>query len=188
MTRGTAPGDGGADPLARDLAISSADAARLRGHGALSRAERPIADADGGIGRPWRRVDLLDGLAASGRINAEMREAGDAFRRQFRLAALDPLKARGFEPAAGASRDGEPARAETARRAIAAALTALGGAASPAGSCAWHVLGAELSLRAWALRRGWNGRQLRQEEASGILIAALAVLAAHWSRGRPRGA
>ena len=58
-------------------------------------------------------------------------------------------------------------------------MAALGGISSPAGSCVWHVVGLQRSVREWAIRHGWGGRPVRQEQAQGILIAALGVLAAH---------
>jgi hypothetical protein len=42
------------------------------------------------------------------------------------------------------------------------------------------VLGWERSLKEWALEQGWNGRRVSQEAASGILIAALGALEAHF--------
>jgi hypothetical protein len=54
------------------------------------------------------------------------------------------------------------------------------GANSPAGSCAWHVLGCGRSVREWALRQGWGGRPVRQEQAQGMLVAALGLLAVHY--------
>jgi hypothetical protein len=60
------------------------------------------------------------------------------------------------------------------------ALLALGGHDSPAGSCAWHVLGCGSSVRAWALRRGWRGRAVEVHQAHGILVAALGLLANHY--------
>jgi hypothetical protein len=56
---------------------------------------------------------------------------------------------------------------------------ALDGISSPAGSCVWHVVGLQGSVREWAIRQGWGGRPVRQEQAQGILVAALGVLAAH---------
>jgi hypothetical protein len=38
----------------------------------------------------------------------------------------------------------------------------------------------ERSLREWAIRQGWGGRPVRQEQAQGILLAALGMLAAHF--------
>jgi hypothetical protein len=55
----------------------------------------------------------------------------------------------------------------------------LGGLTSPAGSCVWDVVGLQRSVREWAMRQGWGGRPVRQEQAQGILIAALGVLANH---------
>ena len=48
---------------------------------------------------------------------------------------------------------------------------------SPAGSCVWHVVGLQRSVR--EIRQGWGDRLLRQEQAQGILVAALGMLAAH---------
>jgi len=56
---------------------------------------------------------------------------------------------------------------------------------SCAGPCVWQVVGLQRSLREWAMRQGWGGRPVRQEQAQGIMIAALGVLAAH---ARYRGA
>jgi hypothetical protein len=47
----------------------------------------------------------------------------------------------------------------------------------PAGSCVWHVVGLQRSVREWAIRQGWGGRAVRHEQAQGILVAALGVLA-----------
>ena len=49
----------------------------------------------------------------------------------------------------------------------------------------WHVVGLQRSVPEWAIRQGWGGRPVRQEQAQGILVAALGMLAAH---GGYRGA
>ena len=67
-------------------------------------------------------------------------------------------------------------------------LEALGGLSSPAGSCVWHVVGLQRSVREWAMRQGWGGRPVRQEQAQGILVAALGVLAAHFGHGEAKRA
>ena len=64
-----------------------------------------------------------------------------------------------------------------ARRRVHNALEALGGIGSPGGSCLWHVLGCGCSIREWAICQGWGGKPVRQEQAQGILLAALGVLA-----------
>ena len=38
----------------------------------------------------------------------------------------------------------------------------------------------ERSLKEWALQQGWSGRRVSQAAASGILIAALGALEAHY--------
>jgi hypothetical protein len=55
---------------------------------------------------------------------------------------------------------------------------------SPAGSCVWHVVGLQRSIREWAMRQGWGGRPVRVEQAQGILVAALGVLAGSYGYGR----
>jgi len=63
---------------------------------------------------------------------------------------------------------------------VAAALDALGGHTSPAGSCAWFVLGEEFSLRTWATRRAWCGKPIHGPMAQGVLVATLGTLAMHF--------
>jgi hypothetical protein len=65
-------------------------------------------------------------------------------------------------------------------------MRALGGISSPAGSCVWHVIGLQRSVREWAMRQGWGGRPVRQEQAHGILIASLGMLAVHFGYGEAR--
>jgi len=71
-----------------------------------------------------------------------------------------------------------------ARRRIGGALDALGGLGSPAGSCVWHVVGLQRSIREWAMRQGWGGRPIGEKPAQGVLIAALGVLARHYGYAR----
>ena len=75
-------------------------------------------------------------------------------------------------------------RIEGARNVVWRAIQAVGGIGSPAGSCLWHVVGWERSLKEWALEQGWNGRRVSQEAASGILIAALGALEGHFGIAR----
>ncbi|HEV2303341.1 MAG TPA: DUF6456 domain-containing protein [Stellaceae bacterium] len=124
-----------------------------------------------------------------GSITAAMRQAGDDFHARFATARLDPLRAHDWRrprPGGMPSRLGdEPgARIEAARRAVWRAILAVGGIGSPAGSCLWHVIGWQCSLKEWALEQGWNGRRVSQEAASGILIAALGALQSHFGSAR----
>jgi hypothetical protein len=96
-------------------------------------------------------------------------------------ACVDPLA--DFEVTSAQRRRIEPEPNEyrpRARRCVHKSLEALGGLSSPAGSCVWHVVGLQRSVREWAIRQGWCGRPVRQEQAQGILVAALGMLAAHF--------
>jgi hypothetical protein len=153
----------------------------------LKRAQRPgrtleegrEVDPDGRIVLRHRTVDSLRTLLRSGAITEAMHDAGRAFQRDFQFAGLDPIGARPMMLPPGGG--GAPELTESqldARRRVHKALEGLGGIGSPEGSCLWHVLGCGCSIREWAIRRGWSGQPLRQEQAQGILIAALGVMAA----------
>jgi hypothetical protein len=48
------------------------------------------------------------------------------------------------------------------------------------------VVGIQRSVREWPMRQGWGGRAVRQEQAQGILVAALGVLVSCHDRGERR--
>ena len=154
-------------------------------HGPVERLAQPIADATGHPARPYRAVDTLAVMERRGSITAAMRQAGEDFRARFAVAQLDPLRAlnlthlRVAETGPRPDKDAPGPRIEAARRSVWTAIQALGGMASPAGSCLWHVLGWELPVKEWALQQGWSGRRISQETASGVLIAALGALESH---------
>jgi hypothetical protein len=152
---------------------------RLR-HGAIERLPRAIADEHGRPARPYRTVDTLAQMERRESITSAMRAAGEDFRVLFQRAHLDPLRAASYEPriaGAGAPADPPGLRTQAARDAVWRTLTAVGGLGSPGGSCLWHVVGLEHTLRQWAIEQGWRDRQLDQETAAGILIATLGMLA-----------
>ena len=154
--------------------------ARLE-RGDVERLEHSIADEEGRPARPFRTVDTLARMLSRGSINAAMRQGGEDFRAVFAAAQLDGLRSPDLARVPQTLRELEPtARQAEARKRVWQALQALGGIASPAGSCVWHVIGCEWSVRDWALREGWGGRPLSQEAASGILVGALGVLQAHY--------
>lgn len=169
--------------------LSRPTAERLR-HNPIERLDRVIADAQGSASRPYRALDTLAVMERRGSITAGMRQAGEDFRVRFATAQLDPLRAldlsqlRFGEARSRGDDDGPGLRIEAARKAVWRAIQAIGGIASPAGSCVWHVVGWERTLKAWALEQGWNGRRVTQEAASGILVAALGALEAHFGSGR----
>jgi hypothetical protein len=158
-------------------------------HGAIEQPARPIADDAGRPARPFRAVDTLQTMERRGSITAAMREAAEDFRVRFATAQLDPLRALDYSQTRNsapksAKRGSEPGlQIEVARDHVWRAITAVGGPRSPGGSCLWHVVGWERSIKQWAFEQGWNGRRISQEAASGILIAALGALEAHFRRG-----
>ncbi|HLJ21413.1 MAG TPA: hypothetical protein VKU84_14500 [Stellaceae bacterium] len=145
--------------------------------GEVERLPTAIADEQGRPARPYRATDTLLVMERRGTITSAMRQAAEDFRAIFYAASLDPLRAPDLNRIASVSRD--PFRGERggqAREQVWAAMTALGGIQSPAGSCVWHVVGCEWTLKDWALREGWGGRPLGVETAAGVLVGALGVL------------
>ena len=159
-------------------------------HGPVERLEQPIADLSGQTARPYRALDTLAVMERRGSITAGMRQAGEDFRARFAVAQLDPLRAVDLSHLRLGERGPRPdiaspgLRIEAARTTVWRAIQAVGGLGSPAGSCLWHVLGWERSVKEWALEQGWSGRRVSQESAAGILIAALGALEAHFGGGR----
>ncbi len=154
--------------------------ARLR-HGTVVPPERQTLDARGAIGAPYRALDWLELMERRGAISPEMRAGGDRYASDFRAAHLDPLRALRIDRPRIEHPHGPPsapaAEALSARGRIQAAQRALGGPGSPCERAAWHVLGFGRSVAEWCREEGgW----LRQETAKGIVIGALAVLAAHY--------
>jgi hypothetical protein len=136
-------------------------------------------DPDGRIVYHHRTVDTLGKMLRAGTIDQAMYDAGQDFQVSFIVAQLDPVRAVPILRVPGTGREPElNERQLHARRRVHKAMAALGGVSSPAGSCVWHVVGLQRSVREWAIRQGWGGRQVRQEQAQGILVAALGMLAA----------
>jgi hypothetical protein len=113
-----------------------------------------------------------------------MHDAAKDFQAAFIVAQLDPMRAVPILRVPGTGREPElNDRQLHARRRVHEALEALGGISSPAGSCVWHVVGLQRSVREWAIRQGWGGRPVDQKAAKGILVAALGMLAAGYRSG-----
>lgn len=143
----------------------------------------PVRETDQETGTPIavrRAVDTLGLMLANGTITPAMHDAGAVFRAQFRAAALDELRAMPLVRVPGGSGDTPTERQAAARAKVAAAIDTLGGVDNAAGSCVWHVVGLECSVREWAMRQGWGGRSVPATQAQGMLVAALAVLAGHY--------
>ena len=146
-------------------------------HGPVGEAVRE-ADPETGLPVVHRRtVDTLGQMLANSTISQDMHDAGAVFRSQFRIAALDSLRAAPLLRMPAGVGEGMTERQMAARQRVAQAITALGGYDSAAGSIVWHVVGLEHSVREWAQRQGWGGRSVGHAQAQGMLVAALGMLA-----------
>jgi len=149
-------------------------------HGAVS---EPTRGVDPDTGRPAtqrRMTDSLGQMLANGSITPAMHEAGCMFRTQFRAAMLDSIRVSCLVRVSGGSDDGPTEHQAAARRRVAEALAVFGGTDTACGSCLWHVVGMECSVREWAGRQGWGGRSINHVQGQGILVGALNVLAVHY--------
>jgi Domain of unknown function (DUF6456) len=158
---------------------------RLR-HGPVERPDRAIADEAGRPARPYRGVDTLAQMLRRNTISPPMYQAAEDFRVLFHRASLDPLSVPDLSRVPSDPRGVEPPlslRQAEARAQVWKALEALGGIASPAGSCVWHVVGCEWSVKDWAARQGWGGRPLSPETGAGVLVGALGMLKTHFRLG-----
>jgi hypothetical protein len=146
-------------------------------------------DPDGRIVYHHRTVDTLGKMLRAGTIDQAMHDAARDFQASFIVAQLDPVRAVPILRVPGTGREPDLSERQLhARRQVHQAMAALGGIGSPAGSCAWHVIGLQRSVREWAMRQGWGGRPVRQEQAQGILVAALGMLAGHLGYGAAKRA
>jgi hypothetical protein len=155
--------------------------ARIKPHKVRGRQLEEVRekDPDGRIVVHHRTVDTLGKMLRAGTITEEMHDAARDFQAAFIIAQLDTLRALPVLRVPGTGREPDlNERQLHAKRRVHEAMQALGGLSSPAGSCVWHVVGLQRSVREWAMRQGWGGRPVRQEQAQGILVAALGMLAA----------
>ncbi len=107
------------------------------------------------------RLQIMERRGSITRLG--MRQAGEDFRRRrFAQAQLDfpttgdrsHRASRMGDRNARRDREAPGLRIEAARETVWRAIQAVGGIASPAGSCLWRVLGWERSLKEWALEQG----------------------------------
>ena len=163
--------------------------ARTKPHKVQGRQLEEVREADPD-GRPvlhHRVVDTLGKMLRAGTIDEAMYDAAKDLQASFIVANLDPLRALPILRVPGTGRDPDLSERQLdARRRVQEAMQALGGMSSPAGSCVWHVVGLQSSVREWAMRQGWNGRAVEQKEAKGILVAALGMLASHYGHSETK--
>jgi len=147
----------------------------------------PIYESDPD-GRPvvhHRTVDTIGRMLRSGTITKPMHDAARDFEATFTIARFDSVVCMALDriPGSGSAADLTDAQVD-ARRRVGEAIDALGGLGSPAGSCVWHVVGLQRSIREWSMRQGWAGKSIGEKQAHGILVAALGVLAGYYGYTR----
>jgi Domain of unknown function (DUF6456) len=143
----------------------------------------PVYEADPD-GRPvvhHRVVDTIGRMLRNGTITKAMHDAARDFGATFTVARFDPVVCMALDRIPGSGRAADLTDAQIdARRRVGKTLDALGGLGSPAGSCVWHVVGLQQSIREWSMRQGWGGKPIGEKQAHGILVAALGMLAGHY--------
>ena len=142
------------------------------------------ADPKGEMVTHARAVDTVARMMKAGTITRVMHDAARDFQAHFTVAAYDAIPPRDMVRVSGGGWTNDLTDNQiAARNRVARALAALGGMVSPGGSCVWHVVGLGYSLREWALGQVWNGRSMHSSHATGVLVAALGVLAVHYGYG-----
>ena len=142
------------------------------------------ADPDGRPVTHARAVDTIDRMRRAGTITRAMHDAARDFQAHFTVAAYDATPPRDLVRVSGGGWTNDLTDNQiAARNRVARALGTLGGIGSPGGSCIWHVVGLGYSLREWAVQQGWAGRPVHGSLATGVLVAALGVLAVHYGYG-----
>lgn len=134
----------------------------------------------------YRTVDTLALMLRNGSITGAMHDAGQQFSQDFARAFCSGVASPRLDGLPGGTAPGQMMVEKNAgaARSVRDALVAVGGSGSPAGAALWYVAGLQLSLREWALRDGWNGKRIDRDEAKGILVAALGVLARYYGYER----
>ena len=137
----------------------------------------------------YRTVDTLALMLRNGSITGAMHDAGQQFSQDFARAFASGVASPKLDGLPGGTAPGQMMVEKNAgaARAVRDALEAVGGNSSPAGSALWYVAGLQMSIRDWSLRDGWNGKRVEKNEAKGILVAALGVLARYYGYERSGG-
>ena len=136
----------------------------------------------------WRASSHLQRMLNKGTIKASEALAGEVFYQDFHRAGWHALRAASMEWSPRGERGDNPG-VQAARLELYKAFDVMGGLGAPCSQVLIHVIGMEMSIRAWALREGGGvgGWRLDPQTARGLLIGALSVMVAHYgSRGRLR--
>ena len=158
---------------------------RIRPDGSVIRYVREEDDDQKPVDH-YRTVDTLALMLRNGSITGAMHDAGQQFSQDFARAFASGVASSRPDGLSAGTAPGQMMieRNAGAARAVRDALDAVGGSGSPAGSALWYVAGLQMSIRDWSLRDGWNGKRVEKNEAKGILVAALGVLARYYGYER----
>ena len=158
---------------------------RIRPDGSVIRYVRE-EDDDQKPAEHFRSVDTLALMLRNRTITEAMHDAGQQFSQDFARAFGSGVASPKLDGLPGGTAPGQMMVEKNAgaARAVRDALEAVGGSGSPAGSALWYVAGLQMSIRDWSLRDGWNGKRVEKNEAKGILVAALGVLARYYGYER----
>lgn len=119
-----------------------------------------------------------------GRIDDEMFDAAERFRKDFERAGLEGHFATVDLNRSRAAGMGEMSDAVVeARQRVQGAMSALGqrkNGKSLSKSCVWYVVGCGNTFEQWSVRCRNNGENMSDLKASGILVSALERLAFHY--------
>jgi hypothetical protein len=149
-------------------------------HDRIELLPQTIADEAGAPVQPFRAVDTVGLLLKRGAISASMATAADEFRRSFRIAHFDTLRAADLTRIPGTQpRSFDPPT--WARHRITSILAAIGGTQMMPGSCLWHCIGCEQTLAYWSRTIA----KVHPHEGRGVLIASLTFLDEITRGGRP---
>ena len=160
--------------------------ARVKPHKVLGRDLEEVRekDPDNRIVVHQHTVDMLGKMLRSGTITQEMHDAKD-LQAAFIVANLDPIRALPILRVPGTGREPDLSEGQLdARRRVHAAMQALGGTSSPAGSCVWHVVGLQtqcaqvgdptrLGRPASAAGAGARNPDRSARDAGGLIPAAM---------------
>jgi hypothetical protein len=152
-------------------------------HGAVQLVRETVKDTKGAPAQPYRSADTVEMLlrrgAITGAITKEIATAADRFRRAFRAAGADRLRALDLtRPLGSGGTIAEPPIC--APRLVNDAMLALGGERSLAGSALWYAIGLEIPISRWSLEHAGLDRHV----GTGVLLAALGILAFHFAGRR----
>jgi len=129
-----------------------------------------------------RKLSAFERMRSRGVITADQLVAAERFADDYTAARFDACAIASYEGRLDRGGPGSGEATLEARNRVHLAKQALGGAGSPAAVAVERCAGWGESIAVYAAKEGWNGRALRHETATGILIGALAVLVEFYRR------